>query len=393
MKRRVLVLLAASAAAALAAVAAQAGTARKGQKLELQIGAAMALAGPWAVFDEPLLHGIQMAAKEIDAKGGVNGVTVKLTYKDFRGDNTQQLAATQEMLDSGIRVFIASNGGSLGANKLIAEKNGLILAGSGTDPENTERVGPREYTVVFTDNQQASAGARYACDKGYRKAWVLGSPDSTYTGNMGAYFGDAFAHYCHGKIVGKDIYKIGQTDFGSQATKIQNASPKPDVVFSAIFVPDSGAFLKALRAVGVKTPFLSTDGNDSPLFASSGGRAVSGAVFTTHGFPLPNSLMSRFRASYTKLMGKPPETNTIEAIGRDNVYALVYAAAKAKSTDPDKMIQALAHLKNVPLTTGKITMNPVTRTPVKPVWLVQMKGTKPAFVRTITPTYVPKTVH
>jgi len=390
-RSKILALLGGSVVAGLAAIVAQGATQQRSAPMELKIGAAMALSGPWAVFDEPLLNGIKMAAKEIDDKGGVNGVTVKLTYKDFQGDNTRQLADTQQMLDGGVKVFIASNGGSLGANQLIVNKGGLILAGSGTDPENTERVGPREFTVVFTDNQQAAAGAEYACSKGYRKAWVLGSPDSTYTGNMGAYFQDAFAHYCKGKVVGKDVYKIGQTDFGSQATKIQNANPKPDVIFSAIFVPDSGAFLKALRSAGVKTPFLSTDGNDSPLLASSGGKAVSGTVFTTHGFPQPGSLMATFRESYTKIMGKAPETNTIEAIGRDNVYALVYAAAKAHSTDPDKMIGALKNL-HANLTTGTITMNPTTRTPKKPIWLVQMNGTKPAFVKTITPTYVPASV-
>jgi branched-chain amino acid transport system substrate-binding protein len=390
-RRKTLALLAVVAVAGLAAIVAHGGTQHRSATLELHIGAAMALSGPWAVFDEPLLNGIKMAAKEIDDKGGVDGVTVKLTYKDFQGDNTRQLADTQQMLDDGVQAFIASNGGSLGANQLIVNKGGVILAGSGTDPENTERVGPREYTVVFTDNQQAAAGAEYACSKGYRKAWVLGSPDSTYTGNMGAYFQDAFAHYCKGKVVGKDVYKIGQTDFGSQATKIQNANPKPDVIFSAIFVPDSGAFLKALRSAGVKTPFLSTDGNDSPLLASSGGKAVSGAVFTTHGFPQPGSLMSKFRESYKKIMGKAPETNTIEAIGRDNVYAFVYAVAKAHSTDPDKIIEALKHLKAT-LTTGTITMNATTRTPKKPIWLVQMNGTAPKLVKTITPTYVPQSV-
>jgi branched-chain amino acid transport system substrate-binding protein len=381
----------AAALAALGTVAASAGAADKAEPMELQIGAAMALAGPWAVFDEPLLHGIQEGVKEINAKGGLNGVTVKLTYKDFRGDNTQQLAATQEMLDDGIRIFIGSNGGSLGANKLIVDKGGAILAGSATDPENTERVGPREFTVVFTDNQQASAGAQYACSKGYRKAWILGSPDSTYTGNMGSYFRDAFAHYCKGKVVGEDTYKIGQTEFGSQVTKIQNANPKPDVIFSAIFIPDSGAFLKALRTSGVKTPFVSTDGNDSPLLASSGGKAVDGTVFTTHGFP-SKGLMKQFFANYKRYMGKAPETNTIEAIGRDNVVALTQAAAIAHSTDPDKMLKAIAGMKNLKLATGTITMNPTTRTPVKPITLVKMVGTKPTFLETITPKYVPKSV-
>jgi branched-chain amino acid transport system substrate-binding protein len=391
--RRTALTAAALLAAALGLVAAVgAGAQQRAGKMELHIGAAMALAGPWAVFDEPLLHGIQEGVKEINARGGVNGVTVELTYKDFRGDNTQQLSATQQMLDDGIRVFIASNGGSLGANKLAVNKGGILLAGSGTDPENTERVGPREYTVVFTDNQQASADAQYACNKGYRKVWLLGSPDSTYTGNMGAYFEDAFAHFCRGKVVGKDSYKIGATEFGSQVTKIQNASPKPDVVFSAIFIPDSGAFLKALRAAGVKTPFLSTDGNDSPLLASSGGKAVDGVVYATHGFPRPGSAMARFQADYKKFMGKKPETNTIEAIGRDNVYALAYAASKAGSTDPDKILKALGGLKNVPLATGTITMNPKTRTPIKQITLVKMVGTKPTFLATITPKYVPKSI-
>jgi branched-chain amino acid transport system substrate-binding protein len=362
-------------------------------KMELHIGAPMALSGTWSVFDEPLLNGVKEAVKEINGKGGVDGVTVKLDYTDFRGDSTQQLAAVQKMLDNGIKIFIASNGGSLGANRLAVTKGAIIAAGSGTDPENTERVGPREYTFVFTDNQQASAGAQYACQKGYRKVWLLNSPDSTYTGNMGAYFADAFAHYCKGTVAGKDSFKIGASDFGAQVTKIQNASTKPDVIFSSIFVPDSGAFLKALRSAGVKTPFLSTDGNDSPLFAKSAGSAVDGAVFTTHGFPVKGTLMAQFVANYKRLMGKAPETNTIEAIGRDNIYGLVYAAAKAKSTDPDKILAALATLKNVKLATGTITMNPKTRTPVKPITLVRMAGAKETFVETVTPKYTPKSIH
>jgi branched-chain amino acid transport system substrate-binding protein len=395
-RSKTITLFAVVAAGALGAVASGAvaqTNSRTGGKLELRIGAAVALSGPWAVFDEPLLHGMQEGVKEINAKGGIGGVTVKLTYKDFRGDNTQQLAATQQMLDSDIRVFIGSNGGSLGANKLIVGNGGLIAAGSATDPENTERVGPREYTFVFNDNQQASAGAQYACKKGYRKAWVLGSPDSTYTGNMGTYFAKAFAHYCHGSIAGKDVFKIGQTDFGSQVTKIQSAKSKPDVIFSPIFIPDSGAFLKALRGAGVKTPFISTDGNDSPLLASSGGNAVNGVVFTTHGFPVPGSAMAAFNATYKRLMGKAPETNTIEAIGRDNVVALVTAASRAGSTDPTKMIAAINRFKGLKLATGTITMNAKTRTPKKPIALVRMAGKKPTFVTSITPSWVPATVH
>ena len=103
--------------AIFAAVAAIASVSTAGAHqratMQLHIGAPMALSGTWAVFDEPLLNGIKEAVKEINAKGGVDGVTVKLDYSDFRGDSTQQLADVQKMLDNGIKVFIASNGGSL----------------------------------------------------------------------------------------------------------------------------------------------------------------------------------------------------------------------------------------------------------------------------------------
>src|SRR4051794_31175165 len=121
------------AAAAVTAVSTAGAHSRA--TMELHIGAPMALSGTWAVVDEPLLNGIKEAVKEINGRGGVDGVTVKLDYTDFRGDSTQQLAAVQKMLDNGIKVFIASNGGSLGANRLAVTKGAIIAAGSGTDPE------------------------------------------------------------------------------------------------------------------------------------------------------------------------------------------------------------------------------------------------------------------
>ena len=55
----------------------------------------------------------------------------------------------------------------------------------------------------------------------------------------------------HAAVVCEGGYKIGQTEFRTQVTKIQNANPAPDVIFTPMFVPDSGIFLKALRGAGV----------------------------------------------------------------------------------------------------------------------------------------------
>ena len=142
--------------------------------------------------------------------------------------------------------------------------------GGNTAPQLGKDIGDRVFYFVFGDNVQAAAMAEYACDKGYKSAWMIGSEEIPYTKDIPRYFREAFEQ-CGGEIVGEDVYKIGQTEFRTQVTKIQNADPAPDVIFSPMFVPDSGVFLKALRGAGVDDAFLSTDGNDSTLFADSGG--------------------------------------------------------------------------------------------------------------------------
>ena len=157
-----------------------------------------------------------------------------------------------------------------------------------------------------------------------------------------------------------------------------------------MFVPDSGIFLKALRGAGVETPFISTDGNDSTLFADSGGDAVDGAVFSTHGFAGgPGTPVGDFLADFEKVMGAKPESNTFEAIGRDNVYALV-AAVKAAggSVEPDDLKTAIEGLKDVPLLTGNMTMDPATHIPIKDVTLIRMNGSQQELVQTKTPDYI-----
>lgn len=358
-----------------------------GGPLTLRIGISAALSGPYAAHDIPLLNGMEYAAEEINASGG--DVTVEVESRDGKGDLTQTLAGAQELLDDGVLVQVLTAAGpSVAVGQLVAAAGGISLAGGNTAPSIPRDIGDRSASIVFGDNFQASALAQYACDRGYTTAYLLGSPESPYTRDTPAFFADAFAEICGGEIVGEDTYRIGQTVFGAQVTKIQNADPAPDVLFSPIFVPDSGTFLRQLRSAGIETPFLSTDRNDSTVFVDSGGSAVDGAVFSTHGFSSPGSELEAFSNAYTEWKGSPPESNTFEAIGRDNVYALVEAARNAGSTEPDAVLAALLQLEDAPLLTGLTTMDAVTRFPTKEVTLVQMDGTTFTEIAKVIPSYV-----
>jgi branched-chain amino acid transport system substrate-binding protein len=356
------------------------------EPVTLRIGFSGALEGPYAAYDATLLKGMEYASKKLAEAG--DPVTVEIVSKNNKGDQALAATTTQELIDDGVKVFVLTTADPYAAQgSLITAAGGVMSVGGNTAPQIAKDLGDRAFFFVFGDNVQASADAEYACQQGYKNAWIIGSEEIPYTKDLPKYFKDAFEK-CGGTIVGEDVYKIGQTEFRTQVTKIQNADPAPDVIFTPMFVPDSGIFLKALRGAGVTTPFLATDGNDSTLFADSGGDAVDGAVFSTHGFA-GSGAVADFLADFEKVMGAKAESNTFEAIGRDNVYALV-AAVKAAggSVEPDDLKTAIEGLKDVPLLTGNMTMDPATHIPIKDVTLIKMNGTTQELVQTKTPDYI-----
>ena len=358
----------------------------------LQIGFSAALAGPFAPFDTPELAGMEFAAKKIDAEGGLDGIEVEVVSENNKGETSATATTTQDLLDKGITSFVMTTAdSSVASGQLVQNAGGVMTMGVNTPPVLLEEIGDRAYNINFTDNLQAAADAEYACEQGYKSAYLLVAPQSPYTSEetMGKYFTEGFEEACGGQVVGSDQFTIGSTNFGSQVTKLQNASPTPDVIFSSMFVPDSGTFLKQLRGAGVETPFIGTDGDDDPSLVQTAGAAANGLVYSTHQFPSPGGTLDKFDGEFQKVMGKPVETSTFEAIGSDQVYALVEAAHKAGSFEPEAMAEALASLKDFETIQGPLTMLP-GRYPKLPAYLVEIKDGKPTLVDKTIPKFIPE---
>jgi branched-chain amino acid transport system substrate-binding protein len=360
-----------------------------GQKL-LTIGFSAAMSGPYAAYDVPSVHGMQLAEDQINKAGGIDGWKVKLELVDNKGDQALSATTVQELLDKGVGVFFVTLSEAMSAQaQLITQNGGIVSLGALTSPTVAIDAGPRAFMAVWGDNTQTAAAAEYSLAQGYKAAYVMGSKELPYCSFPPGWFKDVFERG-GGKVVGTDNYKIGSTDYGTQVTKIQNCDPQPDVIFSPIFVPDSGVFLKQLRAAGVTTPVVTMDGNDSELFSSSGGNAVDGVVYPTHTFLDSPGMPADFLKEYKAFFGKDPESNAIEAMGRDALYMYVQAAANANSNDPDKVLAAIQNLKDYPMVTGEYTAAVAPNVvPALPVWMIKMKGTTPTLLEVMTPKYVP----
>jgi branched-chain amino acid transport system substrate-binding protein len=380
MRQRGIVL---AAAALLLAAGCNGGSADSGT---YSMGYDSSQTGILAYSDVPASKGLRMAIDEINANGGIAGKwPIELTLQDNRSEAAQSAVVAQDLISKDVKFLVCtSDADPCTAAGQIAQTNGIpTMSTAATSPTLPGSVGDFMFMSVFGDNTQATVLADYATGKGYKNAYLLCSPDSSYTSKSCDYFATVFENK-GGTIAGRGSFTLGAADFSAEVTKIKNLAPAPDVIMTPAYPPDAPTFLKQLRAAGVDTPVVSIDGVDSVDTISAGGPAVEGLVFTTHGFPEPGTPMADFWARYKDKYGSDPES-VFAATGYDLMKVVEAAVTKADSTDPTKVRDALNELVDVQGATGSITYKDQNRIPLKTVYLVQIKDGTFQLLDKVTP--------
>ncbi|MEZ5829578.1 MAG: ABC transporter substrate-binding protein [Dongiaceae bacterium] len=350
----------------------------------LVIGAAISKTGWDAPYDSPVMDGFAVAMDEINANGGIAGkYKVEVITADNRSDNAQNAIVTQDLIDQGVKLIIATCDSSMvhATAQLIVSAQLPAISTCSSSPTLPMTGNGYIFANAVTDNVQGAAQAEYAWGQGYKNAYLLRSPDIEYT-QMPLYFAEAFKKL-GGTVVGESIYALSQPDFSAEVTKIKQLDPQPDVIVTSAFEPDFPAFIRQLRGAGVKVPVVCGDGIDSPTTFALG-EVVEGVVFTSSGFAAPGSPMEAYQKKYQAKYGKAPES-IMDALGYDLAKIVEAAVTKADSIDPAKVRDALANLENVQGATAVISYKGGNGTPTRPVNVIRIDGGKRVLVSSKAP--------
>jgi len=339
----------------------------------LRIGLATAQSGGLAGYDSPVVEGFHIAVDEINAAGGIGGnVMIELIEKDVRSDAAQTSIAAQELVDEGVSVLIlpCDADPALAAIGIVSSAEIPAISTCASSPTLPMIGGEYMFANFPGDNVQATVSASWAYEQGHTSAYIVYSPDTQYT-TMPLYFSEVFEKL-GGTMLGQDTHSIGQQDFSAIATRIAALSPQPDVIMTSSYEPDFPSMLKALRAAGVTSQVIGSDGIDSPTTFSLGD-VGEGVVFTTAGHATEGSPLAAFNAKYEQITGNPSET-VFNAVGYDLVKVLEAAViAAGGSTDPKELRDAIANLENVQGATSLITYKGTDGMPVREVTLIRVK--------------------
>ncbi len=339
----------------------------------LKLGLATAQTGGLAPYDAPVVDGIRVAVDELNAMGGINGnILIELVERDVRSDAAQTAIAVQELVDAGVEAIVlpCDADPGLAAAGIVTDAMIPAISTCASSPTLPLLGGDYVFANFPGDNVQATVSASWAMEQGYKTAFILYSPDSQYT-SMPLYFADVMTAL-GGEMLGEATYNISQPDFSVIATQIAGLETQPDVIMTSAYEPDFPSFIKALRAAGVTSQVIGSDGIDSPTTFGLG-EAAEGVVFTTAGHPTEGSPLEAFNALFAEATGAAPET-VFNAVGYDLVKVLEAGVIAAGSTEPQALRDAIANLENVQGATSLITYKGTDGMPVREVSLIRVSG-------------------
>ena len=343
----------------------------------------------YSFYDVPVRDGAQFAIDEINANGGVLGRPLNMIARDGANDPATSIQLLEESLDGNdIAYIIGSTGDAFLAEASVACSLGIpISTGDGTAPTLVGDAGDCAYQLVMSDTIQGAVAAEYAWAQGYETAFAIRSTEIPYTDNMIDYFTETF-EMLGGTVIGEEQYRIDAGDYSAIVTNIANLEEAPDVLFTAMFIPDTPIFVRQLRSAGVEIPLVSTDGNHDVSLLDAGD-AVEGMVFTTHAFPSEGSALADFYTAYEESTGGAPDS-VVVGVGYDEIYLVKAAIEANESADPGDILEGLSGISEFEGLTGTISINPETRRADKSVTLLQVVDGEFVFIDSILPDFIPE---
>jgi branched-chain amino acid transport system substrate-binding protein len=388
MKTRLAIVLV--AAAALLAV----GCSGQGGGGAIKIGMLYNMTGAQASLDSPSANGAKLAAKEINAAGGVLGKKIQLVAYDGKSDAATIGNAASQLTNSDkvVAIFGFSDSDMTMAAAPTAAKAGIVFVTSGaTSPKLPDQVPDYLYLACFGDNVQAAAGAEYAVSSLKAKnVYLLIDKGMEYTLLLGKYFKERFVEL-GGKVILEDNYQTGDKDFSAQITKLKGQKAKADLLYIAAGPDDIGTIVKQVRDAGIKTAIMGGDGYDTPLLVQVAGAGAENVYFTTHSLMdagLGTDAVKKFITAYQAEYKIPPE-NAFAGLGYDTVKLLADSIKRAGSADPKAIRTALQATSGLAGVTGSISFPQGSRIPQKGVTVILVKDGKFTLAQEVVPQKIP----
>ena len=340
------------------AEAAKAAAPAAPQKGQIKIGHVAPLTGGIAHLGKDNENGAKLAAKEINAAGGVKigdqVFDIVIVGEDDKADPKEGTLAAQKIVDSGAVAIVGhlNSGTTIPASKIYTDANMAQISPSATNPKYTEQGFKTTFRVVANDNQQGGVLANYAHDALKAKTIAI-VDDRTAYGQGLADVVEKVAKEKGIKVVAREFATDKTTDFNAILTKIRGS--KPDVIMYRGMDATAGPMAKQMKQLGIKSVLLAGDGVCSPEFVKLAGDAAGIMHCSMAGEAVEKLAKGEeFKAKYKAEFNQ--DVQIYSPYSYDAVYVIVDAIKRAGKVDRAAITAAMP-ATNYPGLTGTIAFD------------------------------------
>ena len=179
------------------------------------IGCLLPLSGPYKIYGNGALKGIQLAFNQFNAKNPER--SIKIIVKDTGSDSAESAVAVKELFEENVAAIIGPVITSGSAAK--AAQNYRIPIITLTQKDNIPELGEYVFRNFITPGMQVKALVSYAAKELGLKSYAILYPDEKYGETfMNLFWDEVIAH--KGKVVGVESYRPDGTDFADPIKKL-----------------------------------------------------------------------------------------------------------------------------------------------------------------------------
>jgi branched-chain amino acid transport system substrate-binding protein len=300
---------------------------------QVKIGMGGPITGPSAATGAQMKNGVDQAATDINAAGGILGKKIQVSYGDDVSDPKQGVSVANNFAGQGVKFVVGhyNSGVTMPASEVYQENGIIEISPASTNPQVTERGMWNIFRDCGRDDQQGKVAGTYILDHFKGKKIAIVHDKTTY----GKGLADETKKTINAGGIKEVLYEginTGEKDYSALVSKIKQAGA--DLVYFGGLYTEGGLIVRQMRDQGVKAPLMGGDGITSDEFAAVGGPGVEGALMTYGPDPRLNpdakAVVAEFRAKNFE-----PEAYTLYSYAAVQVFK--QAAEAAQSLDPKKV--------------------------------------------------------
>ena len=319
-----------------------------------KIGAIGPETGSAAQYGMAVRNGAELAVKEINEAGGINGYQVEYDFQDDENDTEKAVSAYNTLKDWGMQMLVGTTT-SQPCIAVVAETsidNMFQITPSGSAVESISE--PNAFRVCFSDPDQGRASAQYIGEHELAtKVGVIYDSSTDYSTGIYESFEEEAANQGIEIVADGAFTADTNTDFTVQLTQCRDAGA--ELVFLPIYYSEASTILKQASDMGYEPQFFGCDGMDGILTVENFDTSLAEGLMLLTPFSADEEGSQDFVAAYSEAYGIEPIQFAADAY--DAVYA-IKAAAEQGGVTPDMSVSDICEAMKVAMT--EITIDGLT---------------------------------